>query len=259
MPCLVHLQCSSCCLSQDSAGATGPGFAAKMLTHNRRLWPDTAGWCHASKFVRQRDVSSRAVQGTADELRLAERPERPSRVDQAPSAEPQTISSSKPPAATRRFQSSLPAAPLVSPSDRAPPQRQRVYWRGSVTSREAVLGRRLLSSNGQASVASVLQGEMLSSKQITRRAYANLCFASTSGALHCLSSPLLSDEGSVKLECHKSDISGARASPMYSLCGFTTAPANTLLGAGYCHGWVTRATQTGHWRFLTGWRAGKSM
>lgn len=171
MPCLLHLQCSGCCPPQGSAGVPGPECVAKMLIHSRRLCPDTAGWCHTSQGVRPRAFSSRAVQGTADEPRLAERPERPSRVDRAPSAEPQTSSSPKPPAASRRLQSSLPAAPLISPSDRAPPQRQRIYWRGSVTSREAVLGRRLLSSNGQASVASVLQGEMLSSKQITRRAH----------------------------------------------------------------------------------------
>ena len=38
-------------------------------------------------------------------------------------------------------------------------------------SREAVLGRRLLGPSKGASVASVLQGEMLSSKQITRCAF----------------------------------------------------------------------------------------
>jgi hypothetical protein len=37
-------------------------------------------------------------------------------------------------------------------------------------SREAVLGRRLIASTGHFSVSSVLQGQMLSSKQITRSA-----------------------------------------------------------------------------------------
>ena len=194
MPCLVHLQCSGCCPPHDT-WAPGPGCAAKMLISTTRLRPGTAGWCHASQGVRQRVLSSRAVQAKVDELRLAERPERPSRVDQAPSAEPQTSSSPNRPATSRRLQSSLPAAPLVAPSDRAPPQRQRVYWRGSVTSREAVLGRRLLSSNGQASVASVLQGEMLSSKQITRCAHAELLLASASVALRRLHSHCLPTKG----------------------------------------------------------------
>lgn len=44
----------------------------------------------------------------------------------------------------------------------------RVYWRGSVTSREAVLGRMLVHLPAGASVAGVLAGQMLSSKQITR-------------------------------------------------------------------------------------------
>ena len=43
-------------------------------------------------------------------------------------------------------------------------------------SREAVLGRRLVASTGSFSVSSVLQGQMLSSKQITRsaRTYARM-------------------------------------------------------------------------------------
>lgn len=45
---------------------------------------------------------------------------------------------------------------------------ERVYWRGSVMSREAVLGRMLVRLPAGHSVADVLGGEMLSSKQITR-------------------------------------------------------------------------------------------
>ncbi len=48
------------------------------------------------------------------------------------------------------------------------PAAERVYWRGSVMSREAVLGRMLVRLPAGHSVGDVLYGEMLSSKQITR-------------------------------------------------------------------------------------------
>ncbi|BDA43178.1 Pentatricopeptide repeat-containing protein At5g02860 [Coccomyxa sp. Obi] len=48
------------------------------------------------------------------------------------------------------------------------PAAERVYWRGSVMSREAVLGRMLVCLPAGHSVADVLDGEMLCSKQITR-------------------------------------------------------------------------------------------
>ena len=168
MSCLVHLHCSGCCPPHDTAGGPGPECAAKMLTQNRRAYSGSAGWCHAPHGVTRRAHSIRAVQATADELTLAQRPERPSGAERPLQAEPQAPSNIEMPAASGRLQTPLPPAPLTSSSNRAPAQRQRVYWRGSVTSREAVLGRRLLSSNGRASVACVLQGEMLSSKQITR-------------------------------------------------------------------------------------------
>ena len=170
MPCLVHLQCSGCCCppAHDIAGGPGPGCAVELLIQNRRAYPVSAGWCRASHGATQRRHSVRAGQATADELTLSQRPERPSRAKQQPQAEPQPPSRPETPTASGRLKTPLPPAPLTSSSDRAPPQQRHVYWRGSVTSREAVLGRRLLSSNGQASIASVLQGEMLSSKQITR-------------------------------------------------------------------------------------------
>lgn len=173
MPCLAHLQCSGCCPPHNSAGVPGPGCAAMMLTRRSKLLLLSVVRTHASRGASQQAPSSRAVQAQADKLRLAERPERPSRVDESSVPELQPSTSLNSPAASERLQSPISPAPLTSASDRALPQRKRIYWRGSATSREAVLGRRLLSSNGQASVASVLQGEMLSSKQITR--CAKLC------------------------------------------------------------------------------------
>ena len=175
MPCLAHLHCSGCCPPHDSAGASGPGYAARMLTHRRKVYPFLSACCQASHGASQQALSTRAVQAQADKPRLVERPERPSRIGNSPAPESQPSTSLDTPPASERLRTPLPPAPLTSASDRAPLHRKRVYWRGSATSREAVLGRRLLSSNGQASVASVLQGEMLSSKQITRCAMHNSC------------------------------------------------------------------------------------
>jgi hypothetical protein len=61
--------------------------------------------------------------------------------------------------------------------DRAPAM-ERVYWQGSVMSREAVLGRMLVALPHGTSVAEVLKGQMLCSKQITRCGYQPLLLAS---------------------------------------------------------------------------------
>lgn len=168
MPCLAHLQCSGCL--QQCHSPTEIGTLRTSTALSQTHWPLTAksGWQHASLGPTQRPPFIRAAQATADAPCLAEPPKRPRRVEQLLPAELHPSASPTPPAASKRLQDQLPNAPLVSLQDRAPPLRQHVYWRGSVTSREAVLGRRLLGSSGQASAASVLQGEMLSSKQITR-------------------------------------------------------------------------------------------
>ncbi len=55
------------------------------------------------------------------------------------------------------------------------PAVERVYWTGSVLSREAVLGRMLVGLPQGASVSQVLEGQMLCSKQITRCDFIPLC------------------------------------------------------------------------------------
>lgn len=170
MACLMHLQCSGCLPYLDQARSPGTVPAAKCFTQLRPLHRTNSGLQHASHPSSGRHLSVTAIPAAAEEPCLAGPPKRP-RLSRGP-AETEVRPRESPAALVMNegLQQGLPPAPLTSAADRAPPPQQRVYWRGSVMSREAVLGRRLVASTGPFSVSAVLQGQMLSSKQITRSA-----------------------------------------------------------------------------------------
>lgn len=170
MACLMHLQCSGCLPYLDQARSPGTMPAAKCFTQLRPLHRTNSGLQHASHPSSGRHLSVTAIPAAAEEPCLAGPPKRP-RLSRGPAEiEFRPRESPAAPVMNEGLQQGLPPAPLTSAADRAPPPQQRVYWRGSVMSREAVLGRRLVASTGPFSVSAVLQGQMLSSKQITRSA-----------------------------------------------------------------------------------------
>ena len=110
-------------------------------------------------------VSSTEVEsGQTPELTGPPRLVRPSRPGKASTAGTSVGHSSSPSLAEASIDSSSHGMPVM---DRGPAA-ERVYWKGSIMSREAVLGRMLVRLPAGHSVADVLDGEMLSSKQITR-------------------------------------------------------------------------------------------
>ena len=162
MLCLLHLQCSCCHADGLSHGAKGSHLS---VFQTRKRFDALAGTLSVDIRARQGLLAVTAAQTVVPEPLLASSPKRPRH---AASPAPTHTRDSAKPGVAERPQKKLPPAPHFSKADRAPPPQEHVYWRGSATSRSAVLGRRLLSLGSKDGIASVLQGQMLSSKEITR-------------------------------------------------------------------------------------------
>ena len=162
MLCLLHLQCSCCNVDGLSHGAKGSHLS---VFQTGKPVGASAGTLSLNVGARQGLSAVTAAQTVVPEPLLASSPKRPRNA--ASPASTHTRDSARPGVAERP-QKKLPPAPYFSKADRAPPPQEHVYWRGSATSRSAVLGRRLLSLGSKEGIASVLQGQMLSSKEITR-------------------------------------------------------------------------------------------
>ena len=162
MLCLLHLQCSGCHVDGLSHGAKGSHLS---VLQTRYPFGASAGTFSVNVSARQGSSAVTAAQTVVPEPLLALSPKRPRH---AASPAPTHTRDSARAGVAERPQKKLPPAPHFSKADRAPPPQEHVYWRGSATSRSAVLGRRLLSLGSRDGIASVLQGQMLSSKEITR-------------------------------------------------------------------------------------------
>ena len=162
MRCLLHLQCSCCHMDGLLHGAKGSHLS---VFQTRKSFGASAGTLSVDFTARQGLSAVTAAQTVVPEPLLASSPKRPGH---ATSPAPNHTRDSARPGVAERPQQKLPPAPHFSKADRAPAPQEHVYWRGSATSRSAVLGRRLLSLSSKDGIASVLQGQMLSSKEITR-------------------------------------------------------------------------------------------
>ena len=162
MPCLLHLQCSCCHVEGKWRGATGSRLS---VFHTRRPFGAPAGTFPGDGRARQGFVAVTAAQTVVPEPLPTSSPKRPRHAASPATNYARELAK---PGVPERPQKKLPPAPEYSKADRAPPPQEHVYWRGSATSRSAVLGRRLLSLGRRDGIASVLQGQMLSSKEITR-------------------------------------------------------------------------------------------